>query len=146
MDIQVQTKGWTGTNERFLVTNLGTEDLILGYPWLTLFEPKFSWNKATIDVTFLSIIIQSLNWERICNQLMSMTSDSILESQISRIMATPLSDHEKDQIVEELQQDCEVTASIASQLAQEAQQYTKKVEIMEEYQWHWRAFSKEEAH
>ena len=36
--------------------------------------------------------------------------------------------------------------SIASQLAQEAQQYTKKVEIPEEYKRHWRVFSEEEAH
>ena len=45
----------------------------------------------------------------------------------------------------ELSHKSETMASIASQLAQEVQQYTKKVEIPEEYKWHWRVFS-EEAH
>jgi hypothetical protein len=26
----------------FLITDLGIEDLVLGYPWLSTFEPKFS--------------------------------------------------------------------------------------------------------
>ena len=33
----------------FLVSNIGREDAILGYPWLATFEPQFSWNHATID-------------------------------------------------------------------------------------------------
>ena len=45
---------------RFLITDLGTEDLILGYPWLAVFEPKFQWRDASIDVEYLPIIIQSL--------------------------------------------------------------------------------------
>ena len=82
---------------RFLVTDLGTEDLILGYPWLAVFEPKFQWRDASIDVEYLPIIIQSLNWERIHQQIQD-PMDSIIESQISRIETTPLSDDEKDQI------------------------------------------------
>ena len=83
---------------------------------------------------YLPIIIQSLNWKKICSQILETTPDLIPESQILRIVTTPLSDEEKDQIVEELHQECKVTMSMASQLAQEAQQYTKKVEIPEEYQ------------
>jgi hypothetical protein len=37
---------------QFLVTDLGLEDLILGYPWLANFKPKFSWKEAVID-TFI---------------------------------------------------------------------------------------------
>ena len=133
VDPQVQTKGWT-PQKRFLITNLGTEDLILGYPWLTLFQTNFSWGEATINTVYLPIIIQSLNWKKICSQILETTPDLIPESQILRIVTTPLSDEEKDQIMEELHQECKVTMSMASQLAQEAQQYTKKVEIPEEYQ------------
>ena len=140
-NLQVQTKGQT-KQMRFPITDLGMEDLILGYPWLAKFEPNFCWGNATIDIEYLSIIIQSLNQEKIHNQLL----DPIPESRISRIETTPLTDHEKDQIMQELQQECEITASIASQLAQDTQQYTKKVEIPEEYQQHWRVFSEEEAH
>ena len=117
---------------RFLVTDLGTEDLILGYPWLAVFEPKFQWRDASIDVECLPIIIQSLNWKKIHQQIQD-PIDPIPESQISRIETAPLSDAEKDRIIQDLSHECGIKTSIASQLAQEAQQYTKKVEIPEEY-------------
>ncbi len=47
---------------RFLVTDLGVEDVILGYPWLATFEPQFSWKDATVDTSILPIVIQSPNW------------------------------------------------------------------------------------
>ena len=131
VDLHVQTQGRT-KQMRFLVTDLGTEDLILGYPWLAVFEPKFQWRDASIDVEYLPIIIQSLNWKKIRAQIQDPT-DPITESHISRIETTTLSDAEKDQIIQDLSRECEIKTSIASQLAQEAQQYTKKVEIPEEY-------------
>ena len=131
VDLRVQTQGRT-EQMRFLVTDLGTEDLILGYPWLAVFEPKFQWRDTSIDVEYLPIIIQSLNWERIRLQIQD-PINSIPESRISRIETTPLSDVEKDQIVQDLSHKCEIKTLIASQLAQEAQQYTKKLEIPEEY-------------
>ena len=144
VDLHVQTQGRT-EQMRFLVTDLGTEDLILGYPWLAVFEPKFQWRDASIDVEYLPIIIQSLNWKKIRQQIQD-PIDPFPESHISRIKTTPLSDAEKDQIVQDLSHECEIKTSIASQLVQEAQQYTKKVEIPKEYKRHWRVFSEEEAH
>jgi|SRR6266404_748740 len=47
---------------RFLVTDLGVEDVILGYPWLSTFEPQFSWKDAMVDTTILPIIIRSPDW------------------------------------------------------------------------------------
>ena len=135
VDLHVQTRGRT-EQMRFLVTDLGTEDLILGYPWLAVFEPKFQWRDASIDVKYLPIIIQSLNWKKICQQMQD-PIDPIPESQILRIKTTPLSDAEKDQIVQDLSHECEIKTSIVSQLAQEAQQYTKEVEIPDEYKRHW---------
>ena len=46
----------------FLVTDLGMEDMILGYPWLAQFEPQFSWKDATIDTAYLPIVVRSLDW------------------------------------------------------------------------------------
>ena len=103
---------------RFLVTDLGTEDLILGYPWLATFEPKFQWKDASINTEYLPIIIQLLNWKKIRLQIQE-TLDSAPESQISRMETTPLSDAEKDQIVQDLSHECEIKTSIASQLAQD---------------------------
>jgi hypothetical protein len=57
----------TGKREekmRFLITDLGIEDLVLGYPWLSTFEPKFSWRDSTIDIATLPIVIRSLDWRR----------------------------------------------------------------------------------
>src|SRR6202012_4994996 len=105
---------------RFLVTDLGTEDLILGSPWLAVFEPKFQWRDASIDVEYLPIIIQSLNWEKIHQQIQN-PIDPIPGSQILKIETNPLSDHEKDQIIQDLSRECEIKTLIASQLAQEAQ-------------------------
>jgi hypothetical protein len=56
VDLNVQT-GQKNAKMRFLVTDLGLEDLILGYPWLANFKPKFSWKDAVIDTSYLPIII-----------------------------------------------------------------------------------------
>ena len=46
---------------RFLVTNLGGEDIILGYPWLAMFELPITWGTATIDVSSLPIVLQTIH-------------------------------------------------------------------------------------
>ena len=46
---------------RFLVSDVGREDTILGYPWLATFEPNFSWAHGTIDVKNLPIVLRSVN-------------------------------------------------------------------------------------
>ncbi len=59
-DLQVRT----GTDTkllRFLLTNLGKDEVILGYPWLTAFEPIIHWKDATLDKTCQPVIISSLN-------------------------------------------------------------------------------------
>ena len=45
----------------FLITNLGGEDIILGYLWLVTFEPHIVWSTATIDVAALPIVIRTIN-------------------------------------------------------------------------------------
>ena len=45
----------------FLVTDIGNEDILFGYPWLATYEPKFSWRNATIDEKILPIIIRTVN-------------------------------------------------------------------------------------
>ena len=57
-----------------------------------------------------------------------------------------MTEEEKEQIVEALREECATTASIATKLAQDANQYMKEVPIPEEYQRHWKVFSEEESH
>ena len=63
VDLEVRT-GNRQEVMKFLVTDLGGEDLILGYPWLSTFEPKFRWRDATINTSFLPIIIRSVDWRK----------------------------------------------------------------------------------
>ena len=60
IDLLVETAG-RKKEMRFLVSDVGREDVILGYPWLATFEPKFSWAHGTIDVKNLPIVLRSVN-------------------------------------------------------------------------------------
>ena len=117
---------------RFLVTDLGHEDLILGYPWLATFELKFSWADSTIKVENLPVIVKSLNWET------RLTKTTIARTEVEPMMA-----QQKMQIVEDLEEEC---FTISMRLAQEAHQYQQEVKVLEEYQRHSKVFSKEESH
>ena len=48
VDLEVHT-GERQEVMKFLVTDLGGEDLILGYPWLSTFEPKFRWRDTLLQ-------------------------------------------------------------------------------------------------
>ena len=133
VDLSIQANG-EKAKMRFLVTNLGVEDAIFGYPWLARFEPDFGWKEGVIHEKHLPIIARSLDWEE-------RTKDTI-----ARITTEALTEAEKEQIIEELQEECSTTATIATELAQNAKQYTEKVPIPAEYQRHWKVFSEEESH
>ena len=45
---------------RFLVSDIRRESLILGYPWLAAFEPRFKWKEGTLDPQYLPIICRSI--------------------------------------------------------------------------------------
>ena len=60
VDLMVETAG-RRKEMRFLVSDVGREDAILGYPWLAMFEPSFSWAHGTIDVRNLPIVLRSVN-------------------------------------------------------------------------------------
>ena len=60
LDLEVETKG-IRKDMRFYITNIGKEDLFLGYPWLAAYEPHFIWKDATIGEEALPVIIRSIN-------------------------------------------------------------------------------------
>jgi hypothetical protein len=135
VDLNVQS-GNKGTKMRFLVTDLGLEDLILGYPWLAYFEPKFSWKEGVIDTTHLPIIIRSLSWHQTTQTIVS-------NATVARIVTDSINDREKDQIVQELEREYSSGRGMATQFAQDAQQYTQMVEIPSEYRRHAKVFDEE---
>ena len=51
------TTGGTTREMRFLISDIGREDVLLGYPWLSTYKPCFSWKHGTIDEANLPIIL-----------------------------------------------------------------------------------------
>ncbi len=105
---------------QFLITNIGNEDIVLGYPWMAAFEPKFTWKNGVIDEKELPVILWSVN--------PSIPGKDLIITQIKG------SDD-----------DCHRRAMTSMELAIKAQQYTTKVEVPAEYQQFTKVFSEEES-
>ena len=56
--LNVQTKGRC-VDMNFLVTDIGNEEVLLGYPWLATYEPHISWRLAAPIGDVLPVIIRS---------------------------------------------------------------------------------------
>jgi hypothetical protein len=128
LDLNVQTNG-INKEMRFLVTDIGHEELLLGYPWLATFEPKFNWRSAVVDERILPITISSIN-PRIIKQ--------------QPTIAASLSESTKQSIVRQLETECHVR-SVATDLAIEAGAEQKEAQLPEEYKKFTRLFSDEAA-
>jgi hypothetical protein len=77
----------------FLVTDIGHKEILLGYPWLATYEPKFNWRSAVIDEHILPIIISSINPRITRNR---------------PVIATTLTDETKQTIVRQLESECTI--------------------------------------
>ena len=128
LDLDVKTKG-IHKEMCFLITNIGKEDILLGYPWLTTYQPRFQWREATIGEEALPIVIRSVN--------------PCIQRQ-QPVIAKAVAEHIKTLIVQQLEaQSCIKTMS--TDLAIAAEQHTKKVEIPPQYQKFAKMFSEEES-
>ena len=126
VDLEVHTGEWQEIM-KFLVTDLGGEDLILGYPWLSTFEPKFRWRDASIDTSFLPIIIQLVDWRK-----------SRIKPVIARIVKGQrmrAQQHWQEAIFQELKGESSLKG-ISIELSQEAGKFTQEIEVPEEYRRH----------
>ena len=127
LELKVTTKGVEKVM-RFLVTDIGNEDILLGYPWLATFEPKFGWKDAVIETQALPIIIAST-----------------LPVESRQVITGMQTDEEKGAIVQELETTTTIRG-IATELAIQAGEGTKKVEIPAVYDRFKRLFSEEASH
>ena len=116
LELKVTTKG-IDKIMRFLVTDIGNEDILFGYPWLATFEPKFGWKDAIIETQALPIIITSM---------VPVDSRMVIAG-----LQTP---EEKDDIVRELEETTTIQG-IATELAIQAGEGKKQVEIPKVYDW-----------
>jgi hypothetical protein len=128
LDLDVCTNG-IHKEMRFLVTNIGHEEILLGYPWLATFEPRFNWRSTVIDEHLLPIIISSINPRK---------------PQTQPTIAMTLSEETKQSIVRQL--DSEFTIrGVATDLAIQAGAEQQEAELPQEYQEFARLFSDEAA-
>ena len=58
MDVKVQTR-MQHTWMRFLLSDLGNNRIILGYPWFSAVQPNIDWRQAWIDISHLPIILRA---------------------------------------------------------------------------------------
>ena len=137
VDPSVQT-GKKEETMRFLVTSLGNEDLILGYPWLMTFKPQFNWTNGVIGTSYLPIVIRSLDWQQL--RIHPTIAKGVTEE------APPLTQIQQVYIQEELAQESTIWANISTELAQKAGQYTTEVKIPAHYQSFGRVFNEKASH
>jgi hypothetical protein len=128
IDLNVQTKH-IHKEMRFLVTDLGGEDIILGYPWLSTFKPQITWRTATINVSALPIVIRTVNPHI---------------ERITPVIARTMSQVEAKEIIQQLL-DTTTIRTTATNLAIAARKDAPIITLPLEYQQHARIFSDEEA-
>ena len=127
----------------FLVMDLGVEDVILGYPWLSTFEPQFSWKDTTVDTNILPIVIRSPDWYTLVlkpsiRRTRTAPETTIVNTRIGRTVT----EEAKQWIVDILSEESMIN-SISTDLAWKVEQYMEKIAVPEEYLQHTRVFSEE---
>ena len=128
LDLEVETKG-IRKDMRFYITNIGKEDLFLGYPWLAAYEPRFIWKDATIGEEALPVIIRSIN-----------PTIPRLRPTIARNALEEL----KIRILHQLEEQSTLRTT-STDLAIQAGQYKSNVEIPPQYRRFAKVFSEEES-
>jgi hypothetical protein len=128
LDLDVCTKG-IYKEMQFLITDIGSEDLLLGYPWLASFEPRFNWRSVVIDERALPVIISSIN-PRIIQQW--------------PIIAAVLTNEEKRSIIRTLETQSTIQG-VATELAVQAGQNQVAAVVPKVYKQFSKLFSNEES-
>jgi hypothetical protein len=59
VDLQVQV-GAKVQDMRFLVTDIGEDKILLGYPWLAAFKPIIDWKEAILNESMQPLVIKTL--------------------------------------------------------------------------------------
>jgi hypothetical protein len=106
-----------------------SEDLLLGYPWLATFEPRFNWRSAIINKHALPVVISSINPRVIRPQ---------------PVIATSMTQTEKQSIVRTLETQPTIRG-ISTDLAIQAGQNLQAAEVPAVYNKFHKLFSDKES-
>src|SRR6266704_2679887 len=114
-DLQVRTGKETQVL-RLLITNLGKDEVILGYPWFTAFEPKIQWKEATLEEEYQPVVITTIN-----------THKPTMESAIRALETYGLDEEAWEQLMSDEEPYIAIRkTTMASELAQKAMDHTEK--------------------
>jgi len=118
LDLEVRI-GEKRTNMRFFLTELGPQQMILGYPWFAAMQPKIDWAKGWIDYTQLPIVIKTPNAHKstFVSRLKTMIHGKRRQATIKK---AEILKSEKNQLPEEYQRHQKVFSE------QKAQRFPKK--------------------
>jgi hypothetical protein len=139
VDLQVRA-GKRVEDMRFLVTDLGEDEIILGYPWLAAFQPNINWKDAVLDEEMQPLVIKTLGLD------ISAEVERVKKAWIrrARSMATP----GEEVFVTRLDIENLRKTSSAAQMAAKAQPKEEKTwdQIVPRHYHKWKkVFSEEEA-
>jgi hypothetical protein len=138
VDLQVRV-GTKVQDMKFLVTDIGEDEIILGYPWLAAFQPIIDWKKAVLDESMQPLVIKTLGLP--------------IEEEVARVRkawirrAKTLATPEEEIYVSYMDQSKIRKTSTAAQMAANAQREEKPWDQIVPPQYHkWKkVFSEEEA-
>ncbi len=138
-DLQV----WTGLETQilwFLITNLGKDKVILGYPWFTAFEPKICWREVTLEEEYQPVVITTIN-----------THEEMIESAIWALETYELDKEAWEQLLQQEEEPFIMLwkTTTASELVQKAMDHTKNTfeqMVTSRYHQHHKVFSEEASH
>ena len=124
---------------RFLITDLGEDEIVLGYPWLAAFQPHIDWKNATLDEEEQPLVIRTL--------------DPSLDKEVARIRkawiqrAEDLAEPGEEIFVRKLDSAQMRKASTSTQLAAKAKPQEEKTwdQIVPPQYHKWKVFSEKEA-
>jgi hypothetical protein len=100
----------------FLIMDIGHKDVLLRYPWLSAYKPRFSWHHRTINKKQLPIVLRTIN-----------------PTKPQDMVICYLSSDKREGIVAELEKECQseppTIQNATVEQAVAVQQYTKQVEF-----------------
>ncbi len=124
---------------RFLITNLGKDEVILGYPWFTAFEPKIRWREATLEEEYQPVVITMIN-----------THEEMIESAIQALETYGLDEEAWERLMSEEEPYIAIhKTTTTSELAQKAMDHTIKTfeqMVPVQYHRHRKVFNEEASH
>jgi len=159
-DLQVRTGADTKIL-RFLLTNLGRDEVILGYPWLTAFKPEIHWKDATLDKQYQPVVISSINpgetrvSSAITEDEWAMMNEDPEEVPYLAIRRIHSCTQEPERVGQEVSSEMEskemtlrrtTVASELAQLAMDKRKRTYEEMVPEEYRKYQKIFNEEQSH